>query len=102
MTVSDKTSQAYSTTAEPNGKSFYKDHTFTSAGDTFPTISGSCSNRLNLPAVNLAATAVDFREIPEPMTNFSLSVSKQIVATGESFILYIIFLTGIRFDHDMQ
>ena len=99
MTISDRKSSSYSTTAEANGKTFYRDHTFTSAGDTFPTISGYCSNRLNLPAEHLAATAFDFREIPEPMTNFSLSLSKQIVATGEWFTLYIIFRTGTRFDH---
>ena len=94
VTISDPTSTAYAMTEVVNDKVFLKTFTFSSPGNTFPTISATCSNRPNLAQAQLPSTQFDFQEVPEPLTNFSLTLSSSVISNVASVTVYMAFGTG--------
>ena len=69
-------------------------YTYSAPGDITSTVTGRCSNRLNVPSVLTTPTVLQLKLIPEAMTNFSLELSNNLVQTGQAFQIRLIFLQG--------
>ena len=84
---------AISTSVVVADRKFRGTRTYLSGGSSMISFNARCSNRLLLSAAS-PAIAVELREIPETMTNFSLELSAKVVRVGELFHLLIIFTKG--------
>ena len=94
ITISDQTSEAFVMAVVQIDKIFLKTFTFGSPGDTFPNITATCQNRLNFRNAILPSTQFDFRQIPQPLTNFSVTLSSLVISTIDSLTLKMVLATG--------
>ncbi|XP_065069836.1 uncharacterized protein LOC135694887 isoform X2 [Rhopilema esculentum] len=75
-------------------REFKGSYTYSAVGDITSTVTGRCSSRLNVAYVYTTPTVLQLKLIPEAMTNFSLELSNNLVQTGQSFQIRLIFLQG--------
>ena len=94
ITIFDVTSTTHAMAPVVKDRIFLTTSAFASPGNTFPNVSATCQNRNNFRVATLSAQTFDFRQIPEPVTNLSVSLSSNVISTFESLTVNFVLGSG--------